>query len=233
MSRPRPAAIFEDDADVLPADVAFDIAMLGEEQNERLPHDAEFDLAMFDTSDDETSSNARLPFDAEFDLAVMSESDDRELAAPVIGVDLASTPAFKAAIEEKVDHFRPVVVPIQKQPATRQYDFPTGQVYGPQGAVTVITIRPQCRFRIEKLMATDTFSSTGMGTSIVAVTIGQKVQKANNGGRGSLSMFFSQASLANGINFDTTQAWEDISLTVRFVQACTFSASLFGTGEIE
>jgi hypothetical protein len=82
-------------------------------------------------------------------------------------------------------------------------------------------------------MATDTFSTPGRGTAIIQAAIGQKVQRPGSAGQGSLTEFFSQTALADGIHFDTSHEWESIALTVRFIQECTFHAMLFGSAEIE
>ncbi len=76
-------------------------------------------------------------------------------------------------------------------------------------------------------MATDSATPAGHGTRIVQIAVGQKIQKPG-GHRGTLTHFFSQNALANGILFDTAQPWANIAVTVSFVQAVTFNMSVFG-----
>lgn len=231
---------------MLPADVEFDLAMQDGSPTE-FPSDALFDLAMFDENAEHAPSESA---ETEFDFSMFTSSQDSATAqtpiAPIVEqqlcdkdqiigerMDLDSNPAFRAAIESREASSHPTSIEVPQVFKKRSFDFTTGQVYGPAGAQTVITIRPQCLFRIEKVIATDSNGSPGTGTAIVQIAIGQKIQKPTNRGRGSLSVFFAWNSLADGVRLDTAQPWENIAITVSFVQSCTFSCTLFGTAEIE
>lgn len=201
---------------------------------------------MFDETADapHEGTSASTPRDVEFDISIVSDQLDKinakaeaksefEEEAEIIGENLAATVAFKNMIAQRAAASQPVLTSVPKRPRLMQFDFSTGQVFGPAGGQTVITIRPQCKFRIEKVMATDTATPAGTGTSIIQIAIGQKIQKANATGNGSLTMFFAQNAIANGVELDTAQPWEDIAITVSFNQSCTFSLNFSGTAELE
>lgn len=172
--------------------------------------------------------------DFDDDLGGIAAEFDRAMGLPRSAVAPSPPPAEDEAlaIDEDDDQLEGLEL-AKPQARRREFDFTTGGVWAPAGAQTTITIRPQCVFRCEKFMATDSTSTPGMGTMIVQVAIGQKIQRPANAPNGSLTRFFDPSSRANGISFDTAHAWEDISITVSFVQSCTFYANLFGTAELE
>jgi hypothetical protein len=102
-----------------------------------------------------------------------------------------------------------------------------GPVSGQAGTVTTITKAPQCLFRVEKVMATDSGDPPGTATRIMQFLIGQRIQRPTASGS-SLVAFFGPATLGNGVRWDTCQQGLTISVTVSFVQAATFDISLFG-----
>ncbi len=85
---------------------------------------------------------------------------------------------------------------------------------------------PQCLFRGEKVIATDTGSPNGYGTRISTITVGQKVQRPGRGS--SLTAFFANNALGNGIKWDTTNPAIQIAVTVSFIQSCTFDMTVLG-----
>ena len=107
-----------------------------------------------------------------------------------------------------------------------QMDF--GPMYAPSGFITTISIPPQCLFRSEKIIASDTGEPNGRGTRILGVTIGQKLQRPASPKGGTLTAFFAETALGNGIRWDTCPLFGTIGITVSFVQACTFDLTLFG-----
>ena len=121
---------------------------------------------------------------------------------------------------------RPMVhqVPLQK---ARDWHIDIGPVSGAAGTSTTITVQPQCLYRGEKLMATDTGSPVGYGTRIGQIAIGQKLQRPVGGGS-TLTFFFANTTLGNGIKWDTCKEALSISMTISFVQSCTFDATVFG-----
>lgn len=215
-------------------DDAFERAVLGDDAQPldlgddtlSLDHDAKFDLALLDALDpvapaepiESPAPQSDFAPDAEFDAAMIGSG----------AVAVRSPPQ-----EHPVDFLAVAEPPPKPAPKTRGLGFDFGFVWGNAGFTTTITIRPQCRFRVEKMMATDTHSSPGFGTSIIQVAIGQKIQRPGNAARGSLSTFFAQTALADGIKLDTAHPWEAIALTISFIQDCTFHGALFGTAEIE
>lgn len=171
-----------------------------------------------------------LPFDVEFDLAVLENTPDNP-TEDVLGANLAATPAYTGALAARAAKGQALLATRQSRPQQRQLDFPISGAFGPVGGRTTITIRPQCIFRVEKFMVTDTVG--GLGTSIVQIAIGQKIQRPGNTPQGTLSQFFAEVAHANGITLDTAHPWEDIAITVAFNQACTFYGNLFGTADID
>jgi hypothetical protein len=139
---------------------------------------------------------------------------------------LQRSPSFQAYLGKRAASSRPVThrQPLQR---ARDWDLSFGPVSGAAATTTVITVAPQCLFRGEKLIATDTGSPVGTGTRITQVLIGQRLQRPATGG-GSLTLFFGPGALGNGIKWDTCQQALSIAMTVSFIQACTFDATVFG-----
>ncbi len=144
----------------------------------------------------------------------------------VLGAALAQSPAFQALLAKKAAYQRPVM---HKQPLrmARDWDVPLGPVSGAASTTTTITFQPQAYFRVEKLMATDTGSPAGFGTAITQIAVGQRLQRPILTG-GTLSLFYSQQALGNGLRWDTCQPAFNIALTISFITACTFYGNLFG-----
>lgn len=213
-------------------DDAFERAVLGDdaqldldENTLSLDHDAKFDLALLDALDPVAPAERVKSPPAQDDFAL-----DAEFDAAMIG---SGAVAVRPLPQEHPVDLLEMIAPQKIAPKTRDYNFDFGFVWGNAGFVTTITIRPQCRFRVEKMMATDTHTQPGFGTSIIQVAIGQKIQRPGNAARGSLSTFFAQTALADGISLDTAHPWEAIALTISFIQDCTFHGALFGTAEVE
>ena len=144
----------------------------------------------------------------------------------VLGEMLNQSPAFQQYVAKRAAGSRPIThkQPLQK---ARDWDLSFGPVSGAAGTTTVITVAPQCLFRGEKVMATDTGSPAGSQTRITQVMIGQRLQRPATGG-GSLTTFFSNGALGNGIKWDTCQQALSISVTVSFISAVTFDMTVFG-----
>jgi hypothetical protein len=144
----------------------------------------------------------------------------------VLGEMMQKSAAFNQYMQKRAAASRPVThrQPLQK---ARDWDHSFGPVSGAAGTSTTISVAPQCLFRGEKVMATDTASPAGTGTRITQVLIGQRLQRPATGG-GSLTLFFSNGALGNGIKWDTCQQALSIAVTVSFVSACTFDMTVFG-----
>ncbi len=115
-------------------------------------------------------------------------------------------------------------IPLQN---SRDWQIDFGPVFGQAGTTTTITRQPQCLFRGEKVLATDSGSQAGHGTRIQTILVGQKLQRPSGGGS-TLTAFFSPDSLGNGIRWDTVDKALSIAVTVSFVESCTFDATVFG-----
>lgn len=188
-------------------------------------------------ADVEDAADDALPPDVAFELALMTadEGDDVEaldddLAADesVLGDEVtAASPGFEAYEATRIAASRPVLQAQPTRQVLREWDIGFGPVVAPAGRVVVVTKRPQVLYRGEKVMATDTGSTPGQGTRILQVAVGQRVQRPGSD-RGTLTSMFAATALATGIQFDTAHPWEDIAITVSFVEECTFDMSLFG-----
>jgi len=144
----------------------------------------------------------------------------------ILGELVQKSPAFAAYAAKRAAASRPIVhkVPLQK---ARDWQVDFGPVSGSAGTTTTITVAPQCLFRGEKVMATDTGSPAGTGTRVSTILIGQRLQRPAGAGA-TLTLFFANNALGNGIKWDTCEKALSISVTVSFVQTCTFDMTVFG-----
>ncbi len=144
----------------------------------------------------------------------------------ILGELMEKSPAFAAYAQKRAAASRPMThkIPLQK---ARDWQIDFGPVSGAAGTTTTITVQPQCLFRGEKVMATDSGSPAGTGTRVQTILIGQKLQRPLGTG-GTLTSFFANNALGNGIKWDTCQSALSIAMTVSFVQACTFDCTVFG-----
>ena len=76
-------------------------------------------------------------------------------------------------------------------------------------------------------MAYDTGEPSGSGTRISNLLVGNRLQRPSANGA-TLSTFFAPFALGNSLNWDTCQRGLTISVTVSFVQTCTFEMCVFG-----
>ena len=184
-----------------------------------------------------------IPADMEFELALLAHADpiEPEPGEQVVVGDhgdeddlvgaqqmLRKAPPFAEYEAKRAAGNTPVLRYDEVPARLRQWTLDFGPVSAPAGFSTTITISPQCLFRGEKIIATDTAAVAGTGTRITTVAVGARIQRPL-GNAGSLSLFFSQTALANGITFDTAKPWSRIAVTVSFVTACTFDMTVFGT----
>ena len=150
-----------------------------------------------------------------------------DAAAEILGELVKRSPAFAQYASKRLAASRPMVAktPLNK---ARDWQIDFGPVFGVAGTTTTIIVNPQCLFRGEKVMATDTSSGTaGMGTAIQAIFVGQKSQRPANQGQ-TLTAFFANNALGNGIKWDTCEKALSISLTIAFLNSCTFFCTVFG-----
>lgn len=147
-------------------------------------------------------------------------------AARILGELSAKSPAFKAYAEKRLASSRPIVHNVGYK-AARDWQVDFGPVHGVTGATQTITVAPQCLFRAEKVMATDSSTTPGYGTRIAQIFVGQKNQRPSNTGA-TLTAFFANNALGNGIKWDTCDKALSISVTVQFIADCTFDMTVFG-----
>lgn len=148
-------------------------------------------------------------------------------AYQLLGEMVTRSPQMAQFVQNRIAQTRPMVRRQQIDKA-RDWDFPLGPVSGSAGTTTTITIQPQTLFRVEKIMATDVGTQTaGYNTSVTQVIIGNKLQRPATTG-GTLTLFFSQQALGNGVKWDTCQPALSIAFTVSFITTSTFYGTLWG-----
>lgn len=148
-------------------------------------------------------------------------------AYQILGELMAQSPAMKNYVQKRALANRPMVqqVPLAK---ARDWQIDFGPVSGTAGTQTTVVVNPQVLFRGEKMMATDTgANAAGFNTRIGAIFVGQKSQRPANSGA-TLTAFFANNSLGNGIKWDTCDKALSISLTISFITTSTFDATVFG-----
>ena len=156
-------------------------------------------------------------------LAVLGADGAYEL----LGQMVSRSPQMAALVNQAAMRGRPMVRRQQVDKA-RDWDFPLGPISGSSATTSTITIRPQTLFRVEKIMATDVGPlAAGFNTSVTQVIIGNKLQRPSTSG-GTLTLFFSQNALGNGVKWDTCQPALDIAFTVSFITQSTFYGTLWG-----
>lgn len=112
--------------------------------------------------------------------------------------------------------------------AGRGWQISFGPRKGKKGEVITIEAPAHCLFRGEKMMACDDYERVGCGTRIRSIMIGMRSQMPPGGG-GTLTVFFAQNALGNGIQWKIAKPWETISMEVEFLQDCEFNCTVFGT----
>lgn len=149
-----------------------------------------------------------------------------EQAYEILGELMQRSPAFNQAVQRRIAGSRPV---LHKTPNTKardwQIDF--GPVFATSGTTTTVTVNPQVLFRGEKVMATDSSTTPGFGTRISAIFVGQELQRPANSGS-TLTAFFANNALGNGIKWDTCEKALSIAVTVIFSATCTWDMTVFG-----
>ena len=149
----------------------------------------------------------------------------RDAAYDILGELMDRSPAVKTFVQERIVNSRPMV---KRQPYQKAQDWQIdfGPTCSGAGTTTTITVNPQCLFRGEKVMATDTYSTAGIGTRVSTILVGNYLQRPAS--TSTLTLFFAQNALGNGIKWATCQKGLAISVTVSFVQTCTFDMTVFG-----
>ena len=148
-------------------------------------------------------------------------------AYQILGELMQQSPAFAQYAQKRAAASRPMThkVPLQK---VRDWQLDFGPVSGSAATTTTITVAPQCLFRGEKVMATDIGpNGAGFNTRVQNILIGQKLQRPTGTG-GTLTAFFANNALGNGIKWDTCEKALSISITISFILQSTFEMTVFG-----
>lgn len=150
-----------------------------------------------------------------------------EAAYEVLGELVQKSPALNALVQKRIADNRPIV---RKVAPTKwrdwQVDFPS--TFASAGTTTTLIVNPQVIFQGQRIMATDTYSlGAGYGTRIGSILVGMDSQRPANQ-NSTLTAFFANNSIGTGVMWDTCQIGNQISVTVQFVQTCTFDMSVFG-----
>lgn len=147
-------------------------------------------------------------------------------AFEILGELMQKSPAFKQYAERRAAASRPMLTKTPNNKA-RDWQIDFGPVSGAAGTTTTITQNPQVLFRGEKIMATDSSATAGFGTRIGSIFVGQKLQRPAGAGA-TLTAFFANNALGNGIRWDTCEKALSIAITVSFISTCTFDLTVFG-----
>ena len=102
------------------------------------------------------------------------------------------------------------------------------QIAGNPGDRLRLVLRPQVYFRVDKIMATDTADIPGRGTRVLGAYVGNVLQRPAPPSNGTLTLFFAQNALGNGVKWDTCAPDLSITIEVVFDVACVFDVSLYG-----
>lgn len=255
---PAPAA----DVRVRDVDVELDLDAVGESAADALPAAAQEAAARVEVRDIDVGLDlGAATVVVEVDDDDEPEEGDNPVADEVVSVrdldltmDLSSVEQHAVAVVEavvaeeeqraredlrgddvdalgSVDRVVEATVVLEKD-RVREWSMDFGPAWAPAGEQIVLSVQPQCIFRGEKIVATDTGSTPGRGTRIMSVTVAQKIQRPA-GDKGTLTQFFSQTGLADGVTFDTADKWAKIAVAVSFVESCTFDMSIFGTAVVD
>lgn len=149
-----------------------------------------------------------------------------ESSFEILGELVQRSPAMANYAAQRVAASRPIMksTPLKK---ARDWQIDFGPVSGAAGTTTTLTQTLQTYFRGEKVMATDSGSPAGSQTRIQTILVGQKLQRPLGTG-GTLTSFFANNALGNGIHWDTCQPGLTISIGVSFISAVTLDLTVFG-----
>lgn len=135
---------------------------------------------------------------------------------------LSQTESFQAFLAKRAASKPGVHRQPPQKAVPHNIEFPL--VAGKAGEFKYIQVQPGCLFRGEDLIARDTLD--GHGTDIVAMFVGNRLQWPQGAVHPTHTLAPSQ--LSNGSLFDTCEPALSITLQVRFLKDCEFSATLKG-----
>ena len=157
-------------------------------------------------------------------------------AYALLGMAVAEkNPAALAIAQRRIAQNR---VLVRHKPMDESFDYNvdfgpvTGTYQATVGSVSTLSFIPQRHFQALKSMAVDTTQlgtngEGGYGTSITNIFMGADFQKVANTG-GTLTAFYAQSALGNGIKYRVCKAGLTMSVTVQWLAASTFFMSMFG-----
>jgi hypothetical protein len=141
--------------------------------------------------------------------------------ADVIVLNEDEKAAIQKAFADNLARSQPTIIRHAPRKARNwQVDFPA--VTGEEGDIKYLQARPQCLFRADKLRATD--SLAGEGTVILDMFVGQRLQWPSGTTIPTHKMMNDWFSH----QFDTCEPVFFITLKIRFLKKCEFSAILQG-----
>ena len=131
--------------------------------------------------------------------------------------------AFQTALAQRMAARAPITKHV---PPTKKRRWPVGFIGsgGPASGTVNIQVQPQCLFRGEKLICSE---STPGGSAIVGIFVGNLPQLPTLQNTIATSAFASGA-LDNEMLFDTCGPAMFITFQVQFSSSCTFTAALWG-----
>lgn len=155
-------------------------------------------------------------------------------AYQLLGLAVAQkNPTALRIAQERIARSRAIV---KHKPMEDAYDYTIdfGPASGSAATTSTLSFIPQMHVRVEKVSATDTgavggisaANPAGYGTGIQSIYIGADFQKAANSGV-TLTAFYAQNALGNGVKWRTCKAALTMSVTVSFINLCTFYMSCF------
>lgn len=137
-----------------------------------------------------------------------------------------AAPVVKSGVHSAAKKLAEITAPPPPPPQRHDWQVDAGPVAGTAGERRVVEIDPQCDFYGEKVMVTDTGKTPGMGTRIGFISVGTQLQKPI----GSLtpSLFFSNNTVGNGMEWDVCRLGMKIRMEIVFEESCVFHATVFG-----
>jgi hypothetical protein len=192
--------------------------------------DVAFDMELIGSAPKEGTDPYKVPTWSQI-LGDKLDKLDREINEQdlsVLGDLVQKSRAFAKYAQQRIAASKPVLRNEKPLIKARDWQVDFGPAWAPAGYTTTIRSILQVPFRGEKVFATDSWSPPGTGTRIMQVMVGQREQRAGNGGNATLTAFYANNSLGNGIKWDTCQRALSINVTVSFMQSCTFDMIVFG-----
>lgn len=101
------------------------------------------------------------------------------------------------------------------------------RTHGKSGDKKVITVKPKCHFRGEKILAFD--SGNGYATRVGTALVGVQIQHPDES-EAVLTATFDKTAVGNGMKWDVCRPTESISITISFLEDGWWEGTVFGKG---